>query len=623
MHSEFKNEKIAIISSLEEEYEMAQQLTRAEQEQQYPEYTWDLTTIFENDAAWEEAFKKVESYLGQEEAFKGHLGDDAETLYKALSLEDEIETKLEEVYVYAHLKQDQDTANDKYTGFEARAHQLAIKLSSAWSFLVPELLQIDEGRLQSFVSSHEGLKRYAFDIQLINEQRPHVLDAEKEKLLTEAQDALSTASNVFSMFDNADLTFEDVTDKEGRQHPLTQGTFIKYLESDDRELRKSAYNNVYKAYGAYNNTLGATLAGEVKKHVFNARAHHYKTAREQALSRNHIPEEVYDNLVKTVHKYLPLLHRYTKLRQTLLGLDDLKMYDMYTPMVKDIKFEMPYDEAVEWMLKGLAPMGEEYLNVVKEGLANRWVDVYENKGKRSGGYSSGAHKTNPFILLNWSNTVSDLYTLVHEFGHSAHSYFSRKYQPSNQSDYTIFVAEVASTCNEALLSHYMDQHLDDKRRLLLLNQELERFRATLFRQTMFAEFEHKIHQIEEAGEPLTATRMNEEYAKLNRQYFGDTVETDENISKEWSRIPHFYMNYYVYQYATGYSAAQSLSHQILTEGQPAVERYINEFLKKGSSNYPIEILKNAGVDMTTPQPIEDACKVFEEKLDAFEKLMKA
>ena len=256
------------------------------------------------------------------------------------------------------------------------------------------------------------------------------------------------------------------------------------------------------------------------------------------------------------------------------------MYDLYTPMVKDVKFEMPYEEAKEWMLKALEPMGEEYLDVVKEGLNNRWVDVYENKGKRSGGYSSGAHLTNPFILLNWSDTVSDLYTLIHEFGHSAHSYFSRKHQPSNSSDYSIFVAEVASTCNEALLSDYMDKHLDDERRLLLLNQELERFRATLFRQTMFAEFEHKIHQIEEAGEPLTATRMNDEYAKLNKQYFGDVVETDDNISKEWSRIPHFYMNYYVYQYATGYSAAQSLSHQILTEGKPAVERYINEFLKK-------------------------------------------
>ncbi|QUX19452.1 oligoendopeptidase F [Staphylococcus haemolyticus] len=602
---------------------MSQQLTREEQERKYPNDTWDLTTIFKSDEAFEEALKEVEGYLGKEEQFKGHLADSADTLYDALALEDEIGTKLEKVYVYAHLKQDQDTSNDKYTGFESRAHQLIIKISSAWSFLVPEILQIDEDKLQSFIETNDNLKRYEFDLKLINEKRPHILDAEQEKLLTEAQDALSTPSNVYGMFSNADLEFEDAVDKDGEKHPLTQGTFIKYLESDDRELRQSAYNNLYKAYGAYNNTLGSTLAGEVKKNVFNARTHNYKTARERALSNNHIPEEVYDNLVKTVHKYLPLLHRYTKLRKELLDVDELKMYDLYTPMVKDVKFEMPYEEAKEWMLKALEPMGEEYLDVVTEGLNNRWVDVYENKGKRSGGYSSGAHLTNPFILLNWSDTVSDLYTLIHEFGHSAHSYFSRKHQPSNSSDYSIFVAEVASTCNEALLSDYMDKHLDDERRLLLLNQELERFRATLFRQTMFAEFEHKIHQIEEAGEPLTATRMNDEYAKLNKQYFGDVVETDDNISKEWSRIPHFYMNYYVYQYATGYSAAQSLSHQILTEGKPAVERYINEFLKKGSSNYPIEILKNAGVDMTSPEPIEQACEVFEQKLDAFEKLMKA
>ncbi|KGF28784.1 MULTISPECIES: oligoendopeptidase F [Staphylococcus] len=602
---------------------MSQQLTREEQERKYPNDTWDLTTIFKSDEAFEEALKEVEGYLGKEEQFKGHLADSADTLYDALALEDEIGTKLEKVYVYAHLKQDQDTSNDKYTGFESRAHQLIIKISSAWSFLVPEILQIDEDKLQSFIETNDNLKRYEFDLKLINEKRPHILDAEQEKLLTEAQDALSTPSNVYGMFSNADLEIEDAVDKDGEKHPLTQGTFIKYLESDDRELRQSAYNNLYKAYGAYNNTLGSTLAGEVKKNVFNARTHNYKTARERALSNNHIPEEVYDNLVKTVHKYLPLLHRYTKLRKELLDVDELKMYDLYTPMVKDVKFEMPYEEAKEWMLKALEPMGEEYLDVVKEGLNNRWVDVYENKGKRSGGYSSGAHLTNPFILLNWSDTVSDLYTLIHEFGHSAHSYFSRKHQPSNSSDYSIFVAEVASTCNEALLSDYMDKHLDDERRLLLLNQELERFRATLFRQTMFAEFEHKIHQIEEGGEPLTATRMNDEYAKLNKQYFGDVVETDDNISKEWSRIPHFYMNYYVYQYATGYSAAQSLSHQILTEGKPAVERYINEFLKKGSSNYPIEILKNAGVDMTSPEPIEQACEVFEQKLDAFEKLMKA
>ena len=401
---------------------MSQQLTREEQERKYPEYTWDLTTIFESDEAFEEAFKEVESYLGQEEQFKGHLGDSAETLYQALALEDEAEAKLEKVYVYAHLKQDQDTANDKYTGFEARVHQLIIKFSSSWSFLVPEILQIDEATIKQFISENDKLKRYEFDLQLINENRPHVLSADKEKMLTEAQDALSTPDNVYGMFSNADLEFEDAVDSEGNRHPLTQGTFIKCLESDDRVLRKSAFENFYKQYGAYNNTLSATLAGEVKKNIFNARTHNFKTAREAALSRNHIPEQVYDNLVKTVHKYLPLLHRYTELRKELLGLDDMKMYDLYTPLVKNVKFEMPYEEAKQWMVKALQPMGETYMNVVNEGLNNGWVDVYENKGKRSGGYSSGGHLTNPFILLNWSDTVSDLYTLVHEFGHSAHSY---------------------------------------------------------------------------------------------------------------------------------------------------------------------------------------------------------
>lgn len=329
---------------------MSQQLTREEQERKYPNDTWDLTTIFKNDEAFEEALKEVEGYLGKEEQFKGHLADSADTLCDALALEDEIGTKLEKVYVYAHLKQDQDTSNDKYTGFESRAHQLIIKISSAWSFLVPEILQIDEDKLQSFIETNDNLKRYEFDLKLINEKRPHILDAEQERLLTEAQDALSTPSNVYGMFSNADLEFEDAVDKDGEKHPLTQGTFIKYLESDDRELRQSAYNNLYKAYGAYNNTLGSTLAGEVKKNVFNARTHNYKTARERALSNNHIPEEVYDNLVKTVHKYLPLLHRYTKLRKELLAVDELKMYDLYTPMVKDVKFEMPYEEAKEWML---------------------------------------------------------------------------------------------------------------------------------------------------------------------------------------------------------------------------------------------------------------------------------
>ncbi len=599
---------------------MAKLITREEQQEQY---TWDLTTIFSSDEAYEEAFKELEGYLGKEEQFKGHLKDSAETLYKALLLDSEIDEKLGKVYVYAHLKHDQDTANDKYAGYEAKAATLANKFASAWSFILPELMSIDEATLNEFVESNDDLKRYQFDIEKLNKKRPHILSDKEEKILAEAGEALQTPSNVFGMFNNADLTFKPAVDKDGNEHELTQGTYTKLLESEDRVLRKSAYDNVHEAYGSHNNTLTATLSGKVKTAIFSSKVRKYNSAREQALSNNFIPEEVYDNLIATVHKHLPLLHRYTALRKELLGLDEMHMYDMYTPLVKNSSFEMPYEEAKDWMVKALQPMGQTYTDVVEEGLNNRWVDVYENKGKRSGGYSSGAHLTNPFILLNWTDSISDLFTLIHEFGHSAHSYFSRKHQQSNESDYSIFVAEVASTTNEALLSEYMDKNLEDpEKRKYLLNQELERFRATLFRQTMFAEFEYLIHKIVEDGEPLTADRLNSEYAELNKKYFGDAVVTDENIAKEWSRIPHFYYNFYVYQYATGYSAAQALSKQILEEGEPAVERYINEFLKAGSSDYPIEVLKKAGVDMTSKQPIEEAMEVFEQKLNAFEKLVK-
>ncbi|MGO1989718.1 M3 family oligoendopeptidase, partial [Mammaliicoccus vitulinus] len=452
---------------------MAKLITREEQQEQY---TWDLTTIFASDEAYEEAFKELETYLGKEERFKGHLKDSSDTLYQALLLDSEIDEKLGKVYVYAHLKHDQDTANDKYAGYEAKAATLANKFASAWSFILPELMSIDEETLNEFVASNNDLKRYQFDIEKLNKKRPHILSDKEEKILAEAGEALQTPSNVFGMFNNADLEFKLAIDKDGKEHELTQGTYTKLLESEDRVLRKSAYDNVYDAYGSHNNTLTATLSGKVKTAIFSSKVRQYQSAREQALSNNFIPEEVYDNLIDTVHKYLPLLHRYTELRKELLGLDEMHMYDMYTPLVKNSSFEMPYEEAKDWMVKALQPMGKEYIEVVEEGLNNRWVDVYENKGKRSGGYSSGAHLTNPFILLNWSDSISDLFTLIHEFGHSAHSYFSRKHQQSNESGYSIFVAEVASTTNEALLSEYMDKNLEDpEKSKYLLNQELERF----------------------------------------------------------------------------------------------------------------------------------------------------
>lgn len=600
---------------------MSELITRDEQKL---ENTWDLTTIFASDEDWERAFKKLEGYLGREEEVKGKIGDSAQHLLEALLLDTEIDEQLGKVYVYAHLKHDQDTSNAKYTAFEQRAANLASQFSARWSFMLPELMSIDEATLKSYVAELDGLKRFAFDLERINKKRPHVLSESEEKILAEASEALSASTNTFGMFNNADLKFDNIKDKEGNSLPLSHGNYITYLESDDRVLRENAYKEVYSKYGQFNNTLAQTLAGKVKASVFSSKVRNYESARAQALSNNDIPESVYDNLVQTVNDNLHLLHRYTKLRKKLLGLDEMHMYDMYTPVIQDEKFEVTYEEAKAWMLKSLEPMGSEYTDVIKEGLTNRWVDVYENKGKRSGAYSSGTFGTNPFILMNWTDSVNNTFTLTHEFGHSAHSYFSRNNQPSNMSGYSIFVAEVASTCNEALLADYMYKHLDDdKKKLYLLNYQLDGFRGTVFRQTMFAEFEYLIHTLAEQNEPLTAERLNAEYRKLNEKYYGDAVITDDYIQYEWSRIPHFYYNYYVYQYATGYSAAYALSKKILEEGQPAVDKYINEFLKAGSSDYPIEVLKKAGVDMNEKTPIENACKVFEERLDAFEALIKS
>ncbi|MGV2928054.1 oligoendopeptidase F [Macrococcus capreoli] len=592
--------------------------------EQLEQNTWDLTTIFATDDAWEAAFTKLSSYLGKEKDFQGKLGDSSETLLNALLLDSEIDELLGKIYVYAHLKHDEDTTNAKYTAFEQRAATLASQFSSAWSFMLPELMTIDETTLAQFIEENAGLTRYKFDLEKINKRRPHVLSQNEELILAEAQEALSASSNTFSMFNNADLTFPNVEDKDGVSHPLSHGNYISYLESEDRVLRENAYKAVYSEYGKFNNTLAQTLSGKVKASVFSSKVRKYDSARHQALSNNDIPESVYETLVNTINENLPLLHRYTALRKELLGLDEMYMYDMYAPLIEDVDFNVTYEEATEWMLKSLEPMGKEYTDVITEGLTNRWVDVYENKGKRSGAYSSGTFGTNPFILMNWTDNVNNTFTLTHEFGHSAHSYFSRKHQPSNMSGYSIFVAEVASTCNEALLADYMYHNLDDeKKKLYLLNYQLDGFRATVFRQTMFAEFEYKIHTIIENNEPLTAERLNSEYAALNKKYYGENVITDDYIQYEWSRIPHFYYNYYVYQYATGYSAAYALSQQILEEGQPAVERYINQFLKAGSSDYPIEVLKKAGVDMTSSAPIENACKVFEARLNEFEKLVKA
>jgi oligoendopeptidase F len=586
------------------------------------EDTWRLEDIFASDDTWEKEFQEVKALIPHVKDFEGKLGESAGSLYEALQFQDGLLERLGKLYAYSHMRYDQDTTNSFYQGLDDRMKSLYAQAASGLAFIVPEILSIDEEKLKGFLNEKEELKLYEHSLEEINLQRPHVLPAEQEALLAEASEALGAAENTFGMLNNADLEFPSIKDENGVEVEVTHGRFTTFLESADSRVRRDAFQAVYETYGKFRNTFSSTLSGNVKKDNFYARVRNYSSARAAALSDNNIPESVYDNLVSTINEHLPLLHRYVKLRKRVLGLNELHMYDLYTPLVKDVKMEISYEEAKDMILKGLAPLGEEYVGILKEGFENRWVDVHENKGKRSGAYSSGAYGTNPYVLMNWQNNINNLFTLAHEFGHSVHSYYTRKTQPYPYGNYSIFVAEVASTTNESLLNDYLLNTIEDEqKRIYLLNHYLEGFRGTVFRQTMFAEFEHLIHQKAQNNEALTAESLTNDYYELNKKYYGtEDIVVDEEIGLEWSRIPHFYYNYYVYQYATGFSAAAALSKGILTEGDPAVERYIG-FLKAGSSDYPIEVLKKAGVDMTSKKPVEDALKVFEEKLTELEKLL--
>ncbi|HLR09670.1 MAG TPA: oligoendopeptidase F [Bacillota bacterium] len=586
------------------------------------ERTWRLEDIFATDDDWEKEFKALQADIPKITDYRGKLADGAQTLVDVLQLQDALSERLGKLYTYAHMRADQDTTNTFYQALESRAETLLSSAASAMSFIVPEILSIDETVLNRFLEANEDLQKYKHTLDEINRQRPHVLSEREEALLAEAAEPLNNAGQTFTMLNNADLTFPTIKNEQGEDVQLTHGRYIGFLESKDRNVRKQAFKAMYETYGQFINTFAATLSGTVKKNNFNAKVRRYESARQAALDANNIPEKVYDNLVEAVNDKLPLLHRYVSLRKKVLGVDELHMYDMYTPLVQDVEMNISYEEAQQYVLDGLAPLGDDYINIVKEGFQNRWIDVEENKGKRSGAYSSGAYGTNPYILLNWQGTLNDAFTLAHELGHSVHSYYTRKSQPFRYGNYSIFVAEVASTLNEALLNDYMLKHLDDDRKkAYLLNHFLEGFRGTVFRQTMFAEFEHDIHVRMQNGEALTADKLTEIYYNLNKKYFGDDAVSDEEIGLEWARIPHFYMNYYVYQYATGYSAATALASSILSGEDGAVDRYINDFLCAGSSDYPIEILKKAGVDMTSKEPITASLDVFADKLAELEQLL--
>ena len=586
------------------------------------EYTWDLESVYATDDEWEQDFQKVTDMIPRLASFQGKLGESGQRLLEALQTRDEVYMVLERLASYAQMRSDQDQANSKYQALDDRATTLWAKVAAAGAYMTPEILAISEEQLEQFMASEPGLQLYRHELDDLRREKGHVRSPEVENLLAQVSEVGSAPSTIFSMLENADLKFPKVKDEQGREVELTEGRFIRFLQSPNRSVREGAFKALYATYGKFRNTLAATYGASVKKDIFYARARNYPSARAMALSASNIPESVYDNLVEVVHQNMPTLHRYVQLRKRLLGLDELHMYDLYVPVVPDVDKKIPYQEAVETVLNALAPLGEEYVAIAREGLTTaRWVDIYENEGKRSGAYSGGAYTTHPFILLNYQDNLNSMFTLAHELGHSMHSYFSRKNQPFVYGNYTIFVAEVASTFNEALLTHYLLQTTsDEKLRMYLVNHELEKFRTTLYRQTMFAEFEHLAHVRAEEGQALTQDWLCKTYYELNQQYYGtEGVVVDQEIEMEWGRIPHFYTPFYVYQYATGLSAAVALSQQVLTEGKPAVDRYLG-FLKKGGSDYSINLLKGAGVDMTSPEPVQQALQVFARYLDQMEQM---
>lgn len=585
--------------------------------------TWDLTAIFPTDAAFEKELDELAGAVPFIRALQGTIGSSSQALLKGIEEVLEINQKVERVYVYSHLKNDQDTADSLYQNLHDKALSILTSVSEATSWFEPEIMEIPEDELEKYLAENDKLKPYAHLLDSLTSAREHVLTAREEELLAGAGEIFAAPSKTFSVLNNADMTFPKVKNEEGQEVQLTQGLYGKLMESPDREVREGAFKALYKTYDGLKNTFATTLSTNVKAHNYKAKVHKYESARAAALANNHIPESVYDTLLDVVNEHLPLLHRYVDLRKDLLGVEELHMYDMYTPLTGEAPIKYSIEAAMEETLKGLQPLGEDYLAILQEAFDNRWIDWLENEGKRSGAYSSGAYDTNPYILMNWQDSLNQLYTLVHELGHSVHSYLTRKSQPYVYGDYSIFLAEIASTTNENILTDYLlKTQTDPKVRIYILNHYLDGFKGTIFRQTQFAEFEHYIHQKALEGVPLTQDFMTSYYAELNAKYYGPSVEKDPEIGIEWTRIPHFYYNYYVYQYATGFSAATALAKRIVEGEEGALEKYLS-YLKAGNSDYPIEVMKKAGVDMTQSAYIEDAMKVFEERLNELEQLIAA
>ena len=589
---------------------------------QVPErYTWDLSSMYADDGAFLAALDAAQGIPGRLAEFKGHVGDSAQALLGFLEERERCEVELARLANYAERRADEDTRVARYQDFCARVTTLCVQVSSATSWFDAELLAMEPARVEEFFAAEPALEGWRRAIERVLARRAHVLSPGQEALLASAGELARQPENVFSLFSDADLAFPDAVDSEGATHPVTHGTFVPLERSRDRALRKSAYESLYGVYGQFKNTAAAMLASQVKTLKFFSDARHYGSAMEAALAANEVPAEVYTNLIAAVRRNMAGMHRYVGLRKRLLGVGELHFWDVYVPMVHDFDMKFTYEEACELILKALEPMGPDYLAIVRHGLAHRWVDVYENPGKRSGAYSAGGFGMQPVILMNFQGTLDDVFTLVHEMGHSVHTYLSCTHQPARYSDYPIFVAEVASTCNEALLMHYMLEHAQsDAERAYLLDHHLEQFKGTLYRQCMFAEFELEAGRINARGEGLTADALCALYRRLNEDYFGPEMVVDDQISLEWARIPHFYYDHYVYQYATGYAAAIALSRRILGEGAPAVADYLG-FLSGGCSKPPLELLRGAGVDMATSKPVDDALEYFGQLIDELERLV--
>lgn len=592
-------------------------MTRKEQKK---ENCWAIEDLYATDGDWEKDYSQLAGQMKNFESYKGKLGNSGETLLAAFQEMDLLKCNMEKLYVYANQRYHEDTGNHKYQELSARASRLEMELGHELSFFEPEIMEISVDRLESFYESVPELTKYKRKIQECLRMKPHILSKEMEEILAQTQEMGNAPQNIFSMFQNADLTFGKIV-VDGKEMELTQGNFVRILENKDRNVRKQAFTQVYAKYKEFQNTLAAAYSGNLSKDMFYAKVRKYPSCLDMELSQGNIPREVYTRLIEAVHRKLPAMYDYVEMRKKLLGVDQIHMYDVYVPIVDKVEKEIPFEEAKEIVKEGLAILGEDYVELLEQGFSQRWIDIYENKGKRGGAYSWGAYGTHPYVLLNYQGNLNHVFTLAHEMGHALHSYYSDHAQPYTYAGYFIFVAEVASTCNEALLIHHMLKNAqDDKEKAYLLNYFLDQFKGTVYRQTMFAEFEMLAHEKAEKGEGITAQLLEDIYYELNKKYFGDGMVSDPEIAMEWARIPHFYTPFYVYQYATGFSAAIAISNKIIN-GEPGIVEAYKKFLSGGSSMDCIDLLKICGVDMTSTEPVENALQVFEERLAEFKEIM--